>query len=247
MSDAGILVSMHRKIPEVAQEWTDKMDVHILLIEDEPVIRRELKILLENALYRVSTAESMEKPAAEVLELRPDLVLLDLNLPGKSGFDICTEIRTVSEVPIIFVTGRSDSMDELTGLMRGGDDYITKPFQPAVLLAHIAAVLKRTVQKEKEQIRISHRGVELDVAKGSIYFQGQSAELTKSELKILHCLFLNAGKIVSRADLTDTLWDSQIFIDDNTLSVHVTRIRGKLEQLGVKNFIGTKRGLGYYI
>lgn len=221
--------------------------MHILIVEDEPVIRQELKLLLENALYQVTALNEFEDAAAEVLEFCPDLVLLDLNLPGESGFDVCTKIRSVSEVPIIFVTCRTDSMDELTGLMKGGDDYITKPFQAPILLAHIAAVLKRTVRGGKELTKFVHREVELDIAKGILSFRDQAAELTKNELKIMHYLFRNKGNIVSRANLIEYLWDNQVFIDDNTLSVNMTRIRAKLEQAGIHDFIRTKRGLGYYI
>lgn len=221
--------------------------MHILIVEDEPAIRQELKLLLENALYQVTALEDFGDVTAEVLAAAPDLVLLDLNLPGESGFDICTGIRAASEVPIIFVTGRTDSMDELTGLMKGGDDYITKPFQAPVLLAHIAAVLKRTAWGGTGLSKLTHKEAELDIARGCISYRGQAVELTKNELKILHDLFLNKGKIVSRADLIEYLWDNQVFIDDNTLSVNMTRIRTKLEQAGMHDFIGTKRGLGYYI
>lgn len=221
--------------------------MHILIVEDETAIRQELKLLLENALYQVTALNTFEHVAADVLEICPDLVLLDLNLPGESGFDVCTKIRSASEVPIIFVTGRTDSMDELTGLMKGGDDYITKPFQAPILLAHIAAVLKRTTRGEKELSKIVHREIELDLAKGCLFYQGRAVELTKNELKIMHYLFQNKGNIVSRANLIEYLWDNQIFIDDNTLSVNITRIRGKLEQAGIHDFIRTKRGLGYYI
>lgn len=221
--------------------------MHIVIVEDEPAIRQELKLLLENALYQVTALENFGDVAAEVLSIAPDLVLLDLNLPGESGFDICTGIRSASEVPIIFVTGRTDSMDELTGLMKGGDDYITKPFQAPVLLAHIAAVLKRTARGGTGLSKLTHKEAELDIARGCISYRGQAVELTKNELKILHDLFLNKGKIVSRADLIEYLWDNQVFIDDNTLSVNMTRIRAKLEQAGMHDFIGTKRGMGYYI
>lgn len=221
--------------------------MHILIVEDEPAIRQELKQLLENALYQVTALDDFENVAADVLEICPDLVLLDLNLPGESGFDVCTRIRSSSEVPIVFVTSRTDSMDELTGLMKGWDDYITKPFQPPILLAHIAAVLKRTAHGEKERAKFFHQGVELDIAKGILSFQGKIVELTKNELKIMHYLFQNKGNIVSRANLVEYLWDNQVFIDDNTLSVNMTRIRAKLEQAGVHDFIRTKRGLGYYI
>lgn len=221
--------------------------MHILIVEDESAIRQELRLLLENALYRVTALDDFTDVPEQVLSCGPDLVLLDLNLPGESGFDICTRIRASSEVPIIFVTSRTDSMDELTGLMKGGDDYITKPFQAPILLAHIAAVLKRTAREGTEVTKLTHKGAELDIARGSLSFCGQVVELTKNELKIMHYLFLNKEKIVSRANLIEYLWDNQVFIDDNTLSVNMTRIRAKLEQAGMRDFIRTKRGMGYSI
>jgi len=221
--------------------------MHILIVEDESAIRQELRLLLENALYRVTALDDFTDVPEQVLSCGPDLVLLDLSLPGESGFDICTRIRASSEVPIIFVTSRTDSMDELTGLMKGGDDYITKPFQAPILLAHIAAVLKRAAREGTEVTKLTHKGAELDIARGSLSFCGQVVELTKNELKIMHYLFLNKEKIVSRANLIEYLWDNQVFIDDNTLSVNMTRIRAKLEQAGMHDFIRTKRGMGYSI
>ena len=221
--------------------------MHILIVEDESAIRQELRLLLENALYRVTALDDFTDVPEQVLSCGPDLVLLDLNLPGESGFDICIRIRASSEVPIIFVTSRTDSMDELTGLMKGGDDYITKPFQAPILLAHIAAVLKRAAREGTEVTKLTHKGAELDIARGSLSFCGQVVELTKNELKIMHYLFLNKEKIVSRANLIEYLWANQVFIDDNTLSVNMTRIRAKLEQAGMRDFIRTKRGMGYSI
>lgn len=222
--------------------------MHIVIIEDEPAIRQELKLLLENALYSVTALSDFHDTASASLAAAPDLILLDLKLPEESGFDICTKIRAVSEVPIIFLTSQTDSADELNGMLRGGDDYITKPFYPPLLLARIAAVLKRakkTTKQEKEQDILEYKGVELDIARGSIRYQNSQAELTKNEFKILYYLFQNTGKIIPRVELIEYLWDNQVFIDDNTLSVNMTRIRGKLEQLGVYGFIEIKRGMGY--
>jgi len=184
--------------------------MHILIVEDEPVIRQELKILLKNALYEVTALEKFDEVDAWVLEHKVDLVLLDLNLPGKSGFDICTQVRAKSDVPIIILTSRTDSMDELTGMLKGADDYITKPFQPPILLARIAAVLKRTragetSNRSKDSVKLCHRDVELDLAKGRAVYQGNWIDLSKNELKILHCLFLKPGEIVSRMDLIEYL------------------------------------------
>lgn len=133
--------------------------MHIFVVEDEPIIRRELKVLLENALYQVTAPDGFSDVLAQIMESRPDLVLLDVNLPGVSGFDICTRIREETEVPVIFLTSRTDSMDELTGILKGGDDYITKPYQAPLLLARIGAVLKRTRGgKYKEATRLTRRG-----------------------------------------------------------------------------------------
>ena len=219
-----------------------------MIAEDDAVIRQELRVLLENALYQVTALEDFSDVASAVLAEKPDLVLLDLNLPGESGFGICTKIRAESEVPVIFVTSRTDSMDELNGMLKGGDDYITKPFQAPILLARIAAVLKRTYRdtKEEEQ-KLAHKGVELDIARGMVSCGTHQTELTKNELKILHYLFRKKGEIVPRADMIEYLWDNQVFIDDNTLSVNITRIRGKLREIGVCALIETKRGMGYRI
>lgn len=219
----------------------------ILIVEDDQAIRQELKQLLENALYQVTVLEEFGKAEEDILKIRPDLVLLDVNLPGKSGFDVCQKVRGESDVPVIFVTSRTDSMDELNGMLKGGDDYITKPFHAPVLLAHIAAVLKRTKKGHAEDTKMTHKGVELDMACGCVRYQGKQAELSKNELKILYCLFCHKNEIVPRIELVEYLWDQQVFIDDNTLSVNVTRLRSKLEEIGICGFIETKRGMGYRI
>ena len=220
--------------------------MHIFVVEDEPVIRRELKILLENAMYQVTAPETFDAVSRKIQEARPDLVLLDVNLPGVSGFDVCTQLRMEMEVPVIFLTSRTDAMDELTGILKGGDDYITKPYQAPLLLARIGAVLKRTAgAKDKEAVRLLHKGAVLDISSCSLSFQGQNIELTKNEMKLLHLLFLRAGEFVARMDLIEYLWENQIFIDDNTLSVHVARIREKMKDIGIRDFIETKRGMGY--
>lgn len=222
--------------------------MHIFVIEDEPLIRRELKILLENALYQVTAPDTFHSVIRQVLAARPDLVLLDVNLPELSGFEICTQLRQQMEIPVIFLTGRGNSMDELNGLLMGGDDYITKPYQAPVLLARIAAVLKRTGNtKSRETTLFTEKGVTLDIAKCSLSHEGRSAELTKNEMKILHRLFLDPGVFVSRMDLVEYLWKNRIFIDDNTLSVHVAKLREKLKSIGVQDFIETRRGMGYRI
>ena len=222
--------------------------MQVFIVEDEPIIGRELKVLLENAMYQVTVADGFDSVPEQVREKRPDLVLMDVNLPGISGFDICTQIREQMEVPIIFLTSRTDSMDELTGILKGGDDYITKPYQAPILLARIAAVLKRTGgDGKKETTQFVQKGVQLDISRCSLSYQGHSVELTKNEMKILHLLFCHPGEFVARMDLIEYLWENQIFIDDNTLSVHMTRIREKMKTIGLCNFVETKRGMGYRV
>lgn len=220
--------------------------MRIVLIEDEPAIRQELTLLLQNALYDVTALHDFANAASAALAASPDLILLDIKLPGASGFDICTEVRAVSDVPILFLTSQTSAADELNGMLRGGDDYITKPFHPPILLARIAAVLKRTKKAGARELnKLEYKGVVLDIARGSIGYQGSHCELTKNEFKILHYLFQNTGRIIPRIELIEYLWDNQVFIDDNALSVNMTRLRGKLEHLGVQNFVETKRGMGY--
>ena len=220
--------------------------MRIALIEDEPAIRQELTLLLQNALYEVTALHDFANAASAALAASPDLILLDIKLPGASGFDICTEVRAVSDVPILFRTSQTSAADELNGMLKGGDDYITKPFHPPILLARIAAVLKRTKKAGARELnKLEYKGVVLDIARGSIGYQGSHCELTKNEFKILHYLFQNTGRIIPRIELIEYLWDNQVFIDDNALSVNMTRLRGKLEHLGVQNFVETKRGMGY--
>lgn len=221
---------------------------HIAIVEDDSITRNELKVLLENSLYQVTAIDKYTDVANQILSLKPDLLLLDINLPEKDGLSVCEELRCNSEVPIIFLTAHSEPMDELNGILRGGDDYITKPYIAPILLARISAVLKRTkIQPEKDEHQVTCNDVTLDLAAGQLSYHGKSKDLTKNELKILYYLMSKQGTIVSRADLIEYLWDNQVFIDDNALSVNVTRIRNKLEQIGVYHFIETKRGLGYKI
>lgn len=222
---------------------------HILIIEDDPDIRAELKLLLENALYQVDAIIDFTKVIPQIQNASPDLILLDIQLPGNSGLNLCQEIRRTSEVPIIFVTGLSNPMDELNGMMIGGDDYITKPYHAPLLLARIAAILKRTGHKNEvnDPYQFVWKGCELNLLDGTLKHGELSTELTKNELRICYNLFSRAGQIVSREDLIDDLWDNQIFIDDNTLSVHITRIRSKLKEIGMEHLIQTRRGQGYLI
>lgn len=224
----------------------------ILLIEDDVNIRKELQILLENALYETKIIENFTYIVEQILEENPDLILLDVNLPNNSGLVICTELRKVSDIPIIFVTSNNTSMDELNCMMLGGDDYVTKPYNAPVLLARIAALIKRTKKaniqnRKQEENKIVYKEITLNVETYTVKYREREIELTKNEFKILHYLFRHTKVIVSRLDIVEFLWDNEVFIDDNTLSVNITRIRNKLEQIGVTDLIETKRGLGYKI
>lgn len=221
--------------------------MHILVIEDDVTIRNELTVLLTNAMYQVTSLTEFDHAVDQILQAESDLILMDVNLPEVSGFELCTLLKQRGcGVPVIFLTSRTDSMDELNGMLRGGDDYITKPYQAPILLARIAAVLKRT-HGAAEKTTFSHHNVTLDLSRCTLASQGREEELTKNEMKILHLLFQKAGSYVTRQELIEYLWDNQIFIDDNTLSVHITRIREKLRQMGQDDFIQTKRGIGYRI
>ncbi|MCI8346265.1 MAG: response regulator transcription factor [Clostridia bacterium] len=217
----------------------------ILIIEDDQTIREELAVLLKNEGYQVQIMTEFEAIPEQVYSIRPDLVLLDLGLPGGDGLSLCAAIRKIA--PIIVVTSRTSTLDELQALNLGSDDYVTKPYNIPVLLARIKAVLRRNGGKVTEPDILEAVGLQLSLTKGTVTASGGTTELTRNELKILVHLMAHAGEIVSRADLIEALWDSQIYIDDNTLSVNVTRLRNKLEGLGMPDVIKTRRGMGYQL
>ncbi|MCM1189446.1 MAG: response regulator transcription factor [bacterium] len=217
----------------------------IMIVEDDPDIREELAFLLENEGYRVLSVTDFEALPEQVYSASPDLVLLDLGLPGRDGLSLCAAIRKIA--PIIVVTSRTSALDELRALNLGSDDYVTKPYNIPVLLARIKAVLRRNGGESAEPEGLKAAGLFLSLTKGTVTADGRTAELTRNELKILAHLMTHTGEIVSRADLIEALWDSQIYIDDNTLSVNVTRLRGKLEGLGMPDAIKTRRGMGYQL
>ncbi|MBU9737671.1 response regulator transcription factor [Diplocloster agilis] len=218
----------------------------ILIIEDDEIIREELKLLLSNAGYSVECIADFDDVIGQVKADGPDLILLDVNLPGQDGYRLCTSIRSFTATPILFITGRNTAMDELQALTLGGDDFISKPYNIPVMLARISLLLKKGKGNGQPDY-VEYRGVKLKPVAGTLLFDCKEAELTKTELKILYVLFTRPGKIVSRLDLIEYLWDNGIHMDDNTLSVNMMRIRGKLRELGLDNFIQTKRGMGYKI
>ncbi|WP_130864381.1 response regulator transcription factor [Bacilliculturomica massiliensis] len=218
----------------------------IMIIEDDPAIREELALLLGNEGYRALTVTEFVNVPEQVTDADPDLILLDLGLPGRDGFSLCADIRRNSGAPIIFVTSRDSAMDELQALSLGGDDYITKPYNMLVLLARVKAVLRRSESSADADILTAGK-LSVSLTRGTASFGSKTAELTRNELRILVRLMDRPGEIVSREDLIEALWDSRIYIDDNTLSVNMTRLRSKLEALGLPDYIKTRRGLGYQL
>ncbi len=218
----------------------------IMIVEDDQAIREELALLLENEGYAPIVGEDFSTILEQAGRECPDLVLLDVGLPGRDGFSLCANLRKSVKAPVIFVTSRSSSLDEVRALSLGGDDYITKPYSVPVLLARIKAVLRRSGATDGTDV-LEAAGLCLSLTKGTVSASGQTAELTRNELQILACLMAHAGQIVSRADLIETLWDNQIYIDDNTLSVNMTRLRTKLAEIGLPDAIKTRRGMGYQL
>ena len=219
----------------------------IMIIEDDPTIREELALLLENEGYTPFAVTDFTGIPEQAARNRPDLILLDIGLPGKDGFSLCAALRKTVPAPVIFVTSRDAGVDEVRALSLGGDDYITKPYSVPVLLARIKAVLRRTGGGPAQADVLEAGGLCLSLTKGIVSANGNTADLTRNELQILACLMAHAGQIVSRADLIDTLWDHQIYIDDNTLSVNMTRLRTKLAEIGLPDAIKTRRGMGYQL
>ena len=222
------------------------MKHRILIIEDDSVIQTQLRNLLAGNGYEVETVNDFPVAMEQVESFGPHLILLDIKLPGNDGFTVCSQIRAFSNVPIIFVTSCNTDMDELNSIMLGGDAFVTKPYNTAILLAKIASLLKRAYPVA-EQEALSCNGITLHLESGKIECAGRQTDLTKNELKILYYLFKHAGTICMRADIVEYLWDNQLYVDDNALSVNINRIRDKLSAIGVTGFIKTKHRQGYII
>lgn len=221
--------------------------ITIMIIDDNEQLQNEIGNLLTINGYSVLKPKDFDKIPKMVKDDSPDLVLLDINLPSDDGFKLCTEIRSFSKVPIIFITSRNTNIDELMAITLGGDDYITKPYNTQILLARINALIKRAYPNDSNLDIIEYKGLKLNILSSTIEYKGNSKELTKNEMKILYYLLINKEKIVSRVEIMEYLWDSSMFVNDNTLTVNITRIRNKIEEIGLKDFIKTKRGQGYII
>ena len=216
----------------------------IFIVEDDFTIQTQLKTLLSGNGYEARAVTDFAGIIEQFKAFAPHLVLLDIKLPGNNGFEICSQIRSLSDIPIVFVTSSNTDMDELNSIMLGGDAFITKPYNTAILLAKIASLLRRAYASGQSET-LTWNGATLHLESSFIEYNGLKAELTKNELKILYYLFKNAGKICPRSDILDFLWDNQLYVDDNALSVNITRIREKLASIGLTGFIKTKHRQGY--
>ena len=216
-----------------------------MIIEDEVIIREELKSFLSKYNYEVIAPSDFENVIEFILNENPDLILLDINLPIFDGYYICREIRKTSDIPIIIVTSRDSDMDELMSMNLGADDFVTKPYNTQILLARIVALLKRSGGSSNTSKYLIYNNFKINLSNATISLEDKEIELTKNEIKILSCLIENKGSIVSREMLMEYLWKSDYFVDDSTLTVNITRLRRKLEGTGIKDAIETRRGFGY--
>lgn len=219
----------------------------ILIIEDDKVISNTLKEHMLTWNYQVECVEDFKNVMHHVASFGPHLILLDISLPFYNGFHWCKEIRNVSKVPIIFISSASDNMNMVMAMTGGADDFIAKPFDLNVFMVKVQALLRRTYDFSNQTSIIEHKGAVLNLNDTTLTYQGQRIELTKNEYKILQLLLENKEKIMPRDTIMMRLWESDSFIDDNTLTVNVTRLRKKLEEVGLIDFISTKKGIGYYI
>lgn len=218
----------------------------IFIVEDEEKMVKELTLTLNKYGYSTSFSFDFEHIVDCIINDNPDLVLLDINLPYYDGFYICRELRKSSNIPIIVVTSRDSDMDELMSINLGADDFITKPYNTQILLARIGALLKRAYNDSTiETFKL--RDLTYNLSTSEAIFSTNKVELTKNENKILYILFQNKGKIVSRDKIIKALWQDEEFVDDNTLTVNINRLRKKLEEIGAKDYLQTKRGQGYIL
>ncbi len=218
----------------------------ILIVEDDEKLRGEIQIFLNHNGYIAESLKKFDNTMQDIMKINPDLILLDINLPGVDGQYLLKEIRKESNVPIMMVTSRDNEIDELLSINYGADHYITKPFNIQILLAKINSLLRRN-NRQNVQDKINAQNFMINLSNSTVIKEGKEIELTKNELKILKYLTEKRNQIVSREEIMEYLWDSESFIDDNTLTVNMTRLRNKLEELNLKELLETKRGLGYIL
>ncbi len=219
----------------------------ILIVEDDRVISKQVEKHLAKWGYEAVCVENFENILPQFISFDPQLVLLDIGLPFYNGYYWCGEIRKISQVPVVFVSSAADNMNIVMAMNMGGDDFIVKPYDLEVLLAKIQAILRRTYSFQNQSAVAEHAGVILNLSDMSLLYEGKRLELSKNEFRILQFLYERAGKTVSREEIMKRLWDNEYFVDDNTLTVNMNRLRKKLEEAGVQNFILTKKGVGYQL
>ncbi len=217
----------------------------ILIIEDDFKIREELKILLESEGYQVEVIDSFQNIIQDIINQEYDLLLLDINLPNENGFMICKEVKKQKQTPIIFVTSRNTEEDELNSILSGGDDFVTKPYNKYILLEKIRRALKLNDPTRYKELIVHDVGLDLHFS--VVKYHDKEVELTRNEFRILYYLFLNVGQILSKEKLIEYLWNDQYYLDETILLVNINRLRKKLEDIGLDNFVKTKRGVGYYV
>ncbi|WP_027088868.1 response regulator transcription factor [Thomasclavelia saccharogumia] len=216
----------------------------ILIIEDDLELREELKILLDNNGYHGIILQRLDNALEEIIKIAPDLILLDIKLPYLNGQQLLKQLRKKSSIPVIMVTSKDSEMDEILAMSYGADDYITKPYNPTILLLHIEAVFKRLQNKET---KLYYQGVNVDLSKSVLEKNDHELLLSKNEMSIFYFLLVNQGKIVSRDEIMNYLWGTNKFIDDNTLTVNMTRLKKKLVKIGLIDVIETRRDQGYIL
>ena len=218
----------------------------IFVVEDETEICKELSVLLQKYGYAYESSTDFAHITDHILKAEADLVLLDINLPYQDGYTICREIRKQSDIPIIVLTSRNTDFDELMSLNIGADDFISKPYNAQVLIARIQKILKRTYEAQVNSVLI-HKGLTINLLKAAASYGDKEVDLTKNELGILRLLVVNKGNVILRDAIIDELWQSDEFIDENTLNVNIVRLRKKLSEIGAPDYLETKRGLGYKV
>lgn len=219
----------------------------IYIIEDDSIIAGKIKEHMTNWGFEARCASDFRNIMGEFAEYEPHMVLLDISLPFFNGYHWCEEIRRVSKVPVIFLSSAADNMNIIMAMSMGGDDFIAKPFDMNVLVAKVQAVLRRTYDFGGQTQVIEHRGALLNMSDASLVYNGEPVELTRNDYKILLTLMENRGSIVSRETLMEKLWETDCFVDENTLTVNIARLRKKLDSAGLTGFITTKKGIGYIV
>ena len=217
----------------------------LLIVEDDFKIREELKILLESEGYQVEAIDFFQNIIQDIIGKEYDLLLLDINLPNENGFTICKEIKKHKQAPIIFVTSRNKEEDELNSILSGGDDFVVKPYNKYILLEKIRRALKLNDPTRYKEIVV--HDVLLDLHLSKVNYQEKEVELTRNEFRILYYLFLHVGQVLSKEKLIQYLWNDQYYLDETILLVNINRLRKKLEDIGLNDFVKTKRGVGYFV